>query len=169
MLPSSSPIAVVRGRNQWGVMDRMSPEQGHPQKERDTVGFRDEIMGKMVYSKTKKRPKELSPREMVVEELNKQRELLASGQSKGSWWDKENDCVTVTVRGATYFNEKSEGGLSGRLYGDQMLGDGKKWSKASVGAFIKKFETALHNDEFVNDTAWWHRRYNSKVGGRKKK
>ena len=133
------------------------------------MGFRDEIMQDMVYSKTKKRPKELSPREMVVEELNKQRKLLKDGNDKGCWWDEKNDCVTVTVRGATYFNEKSEGGLSGRLYGDQFLGQGKKWSKASVLAFIKKFETALHNDEFVNDTAWWHRRYNSKVSGRKKK
>lgn len=134
------------------------------------MGFRDELMGKMVYSKTKKRPKELSGREMVVEEITKQKELLASGQTKGSWWDRENDCVTVTVRGATYFNEVGGGGgLSGRLYGDQMLGEGKKWSKASVGTFIKKFETALHNDEFVNDTGWWLKRYNSKVSGRKKK
>ena len=133
------------------------------------MGFRDEIMGKMVYSKTKKRPKELSPREMVVEELNKQRKLLKDGNDKGCWWDEKNDCVTVTVRGATYFNEKSDGGLSGRIYGDQMFGEGKKWTKSRVSSFIDKFEKALHNDEFVNDTAWWHRRYNSKVGGRKKK
>jgi hypothetical protein len=129
------------------------------------VSFRDKMLQSMKFSKTKVRPKELTPREMVVEELNKQRKLLSEGKTTGCWWDKENDVVTISVRGATYFNEKSSGGLSGRLYGDDFLG--KAWTKGTVNKFINDFETALHNNEFVADTKWWHQRYQAKISGSK--
>ena len=126
------------------------------------MAFKDKISQSMVYTKTKVRPKELTPREIVQNEIQKQRDLLAGTTKKGtSWWDKKNDCVTVTVAGASYFNEgKAQGGLSGRLYGDDYLG--KAWTAASVKKFINDFETALLNNELVDDTAHWFKRYNSK-------
>ena len=129
------------------------------------MAFKDKISQSMVYTETKKRPEELTPRQMVQEEIAKQREILAGTKKGTSWWDQANDCVTVTVRGASYFNEAVTGGNSGRLYGDDYLG--KAWNKASVTKFIKDFETALLNDEFVDDTKYWHKRYTSKIAGSK--
>ena len=129
------------------------------------MAFKDKISQSMVFTKTKVRPKELTNRQMVQEEVQKQRDLLADGKSAGSWWDKKNDCVTVTVRGASYFNEGGPNGNSGRLYGSDYLG--KAWTPATVKKFISDFETALLNDEFVSDTEHWGKRYKKKISGSK--
>ena len=135
------------------------------------MGFREQVLGAGVYSKTKVRPKELSPREMVQEEIQKQRNIL-KGTGKGtSWWDEKNNCVSVTVKGASYFNEgEDRSGNPLRLYADNWFGDKKAvWNKRTVTKFIDDFEKSLLNEELVSDTAYWFKRYNSKISGTKGK
>jgi len=129
------------------------------------MAFKDKINQSMVYTKTKVRPKELTPRQMVQNEVDKQKELLATNKTAGSWWDKKNDCVTVTVRGASYFNEGGPSGNSGRLYGSDYLNTA--WTNKTVKTFITDFETSLQNDELVQDTEYWSKRYKSKISGSK--
>ena len=129
------------------------------------MAFKDKINQSMVYTKTKVRPPVLTHREMVQEEVEKQRKLLADSKSTGSWWDKKNDCVTVTVKGASYFNEGGPNGNSGRIYGKDYLN--QAWSAKTVKTFINEFETALQNDEFIQDTEYWSKRYKSKISGSK--
>ena len=128
------------------------------------MGALDKYRQSMSFTKTKVRTAELTPREMVQEEINKQRDML-KGNAKGvSWWDPKNDCVTVSVRGATYFNDANN---TGRLFGDVVFGKGKKWTKGEVSKFIDRFETDLLADELVSDTKFWHKRYLAKIAGSK--
>jgi hypothetical protein len=135
------------------------------------MGFREQVLGAGVYSKTKVRPKELSPRELVQEEIQKQRDIL-KGTGKGvSWWDEKNNCVTVMVGGASYFNEgETRSGNPLRLYADNWTGNPKEtWNKKTVGKFIDDFEKSLLNEELKDDTGYWFKRYKSKTANTKGK
>ena len=143
-------------------------DEGNPQMSTPSP-FRNKIMQVGVYSKTKKRPDEKSARDMVKEEIQKQRDIL-KGTGKGtSWWDEKNNCVSVTVKGASYFNEgQSRSGNPLRIYADNWFGDKKAvWTKKTVSKFIDQFEMSLNNDEFIDDTAHWLKRYESKISGSK--
>ena len=95
-----------------------------------------------------------------------QRTLLIGNEAgNGLWWDIKNDCVTVTVRGTPFFDEGGDYQNSGRLYGSDYLN--KAWSNATVKKFINDFETSLQNDELVQDTEYWSKRYKSKISGSK--
>jgi hypothetical protein len=135
-------------------------------KEND-VGALDKYRESMRFTKTKVRTPELTPRQMVEEEIRNQR-LLLKGQKPTkkttSWWDQKSDCVTVSVRGASYFNDANN---TGRMFGDDIFGKGKKWTKAEVSKFIDRFETDMYADELVNDTKFWFKRYQAKIAGSK--
>ncbi|XXK27328.1 hypothetical protein ACMAZH_09045 [Arenicellales bacterium nBUS_45] len=134
-------------------------------------GF-DKYRESMVFTKTKIRKTELSPRQMVQEEIDAQKVLLKESgkpdsgfkgfkpsKKTASWWDKKNDCVTVTVRGITFFSESQK---SGRIYGEDHFGRGKKWTLNSFKKFVEAFQDALSNGNFVDDTKHWHQQYEKK-------
>ncbi|MBT3707541.1 MAG: hypothetical protein HOG18_11810 [Proteobacteria bacterium] len=135
-------------------------------------GF-DKYRESMVFTKTKIRKTELSPRQMVQEEIDAQKVLLREGGKTGSgfkgfkprkktssWWDEKNDCVTITVRGTTYFSDSEK---SGRIYGEDHFGKGKKWTLNSFKKFVETFQDELLKGNFVDDTKHWHQRYEKKI------
>ena len=135
-------------------------------------GF-DKYRESMVFTKTKIRKTELSPRQMVQEEVDAQKVLLREGgktdsgfkgfkpsKKTASWWDKKNDCVTVTVRGFTFFSDSEK---SGRIYGEDHFGRGKKWTLNSFKKFVEAFQDELLKGNFVDDTKHWHQQYEKKA------
>ena len=143
------------------------------------MSFRDMVMDKGVYRKERKRKVVLEPRDMVRNEISKQRDILAGKKKtvKGekielgeSWWDKEADTVTVAVRGVTYFNHgKTRSGNPMRLDGPAMFGEGQKWTKPRMTKFIDQFEEALEAGQLVKDTTHWFERWNKRPSGAKAK
>ena len=143
------------------------------------MSFRDMVMDKGVYRKERKRKVVLEPRDMVRNEISKQRDILAGKKKtvKGekielgeSWWDKEADTVTVAVRGVTYFNHgKTRSGNPMRLDGPAMFGEGQKWTKARMTKFIDQFEEALEAGQLKDDTTYWFGRWSKRPTGAKAK
>ena len=123
------------------------------------MAFRDKISESLVYNADPlDRRREPTPRQIVQQEIANQRILLDRNVSTGSWWDRENDCVTVHVRDYSFFNEGGDYQNSGRLYGSEFLNEA--WSVPTVKKFINEFETALQNDELTQDTDHWALVYN---------
>jgi hypothetical protein len=148
------------------------------------MSFRDMVMDKGVYRKERKRKVVLEPRDMVREEIKKQRDILAGKQKTvnkkdgttvkeelgESWWDKEADTVTVAVRGVTYFNHgTTRSGNPMRLDGPAMFGEDQKWTKARLTKFINEFEEALEAGQLTKDTEYWHSRWSKRPAGSKAK
>ena len=135
-------------------------------------GF-DKYRESMVFTKTKRRKTELSPRQMVQEEIDAQKVLLREGgktdsgfkgfkprKKAASWWYEKNDCVTVTVRDTNYFSDSEK---SGRIYGEDYFGKGKKWTLNSFKKFVEAFQEELSKGNFGDDTKNWHQRYEKKM------
>ena len=135
-------------------------------------GF-DKYRESMVFTKTKRRKTELSPRQMVQEEIDAQKVLLREGgktdsgfkgfkprKKAASWWDEKNDCVTVTVRDTNYFSDSEK---SGRIYGEDYFGEGKKWTLNFFKKFVEAFQEELSKGNFGDDTKNGHQRYEKKM------